>query len=64
MSALPEGEVSYDPSGDTRLDGDDILEMIATHLSVHRRDLESALRLLVAEKTKHGHHFDLPGGLK
>jgi hypothetical protein len=35
--------MAYDPSGDRRLEGDDILKILATHLNVSVSDLTAAL---------------------
>lgn len=36
--------MSYDPSGDTRLDGEAILKILAKHLGIEAVDLEAALK--------------------
>ncbi len=36
--------MAYDPSGDTRLEGDAILKRLAEHLGVEVVDLEAALK--------------------
>ena len=36
--------MAFDPSGDPRLDGDDILKRVALHLGIEVVDLEIALK--------------------
>lgn len=43
VSALVGGSMSYEPSGDTRLEGQEILKRLAEYLNVHPRDLHKAL---------------------